>query len=815
MLDVDIQWGSVGNMNATSVSNFHALTYNLGSTEAEETSINESSTGELQNVLGNNLNLCSPKKMHNVKEKRQAICQSSPSEASKQNVATNIVDKPNNGPWNLVKVRVGFDVTRKGERSLVINGYKFTKSRDGMGDRVFWRCSRRECKATAVTVSNKVEHIRSIHSHLPPVAAEFFSNDSSRYEQEVRFNNLVYTQRSRIRRRKQLNPSVKLSKQSITKPCFLEQTKEIFCPTSSTVTSNSASYKEYSSTPRNMNSSNDMCFDASEYTSPMKKQHCSDEVLSNYLTLQTISTLLNKWVDSKQVNIENGEVKNHLSNISKSILSSKKLSNTNLLINENDKLFQNNSISNVNSSSNPTLNNVHEDTLSKVSKLESFKTINTLVTSSNNIYTHNSQNDSMRIKQTSQFITQNDPSNEDENNRNFTSLKNSIINNLSKTHQSELKQFITNSSSIDVSSFENNTQRQLIPLNNEQLNELLKIINQMNSIPIRSESMSSPSLVSSSVNNTLISSSELLTLPYSHVAGGLAQCTTTYCCSHYPRINSRVVNHNNDCCISSFHHICCSSTNPILNPSINSSVNNYPSNLFSTMSKSVTVNGSDVGGCEKIRESVEEGGINSLNELYDNNGTFPHRHYQNKNHGNTLKKIEDDRISVNNTSLTNCSSQIIYHGISNTFSDYSSFSPSSRITYTTNSYASSSSTHGLIPGQSQEMTIQSSNDDQLLSNQIQDGILMKILNTIQQLTAKLDAHVDPPEVIQNCRAIQACLDTITAIRRAKSNQINIDKPNESYSTTKHTDSNDNLQYRECTSKLQENSQLLLPNFIQS
>ncbi|KER30629.1 hypothetical protein T265_02980 [Opisthorchis viverrini] len=78
----------------------------------------------------------------------------------------------------------------RGERSLVIDGYKFTKSRDGMGDRVFWRCSRRECKATAVTVADRVEHIRAIHTHDPPVAAEFFTNTRIQHEQEVKFNKL-------------------------------------------------------------------------------------------------------------------------------------------------------------------------------------------------------------------------------------------------------------------------------------------------------------------------------------------------------------------------------------------------------------------------------------------------------------------------------------------------------------------------------------------------------------------------------------------------------------------------------------------------
>ncbi|KAM3176489.1 hypothetical protein ACTXT7_006408 [Hymenolepis weldensis] len=77
--------------------------------------------------------------------------------------------------WNLMEVSVGFDVTRKGERSLVINGYKFTKSRDGMSDRVFWRCSRRECKATAVTVGERLEHVRILHDHERPPSGEFYA----------------------------------------------------------------------------------------------------------------------------------------------------------------------------------------------------------------------------------------------------------------------------------------------------------------------------------------------------------------------------------------------------------------------------------------------------------------------------------------------------------------------------------------------------------------------------------------------------------------------------------------------------------------
>lgn len=48
-----------------------------------------------------------------------------------------------------------------------------------MSDRVFWRCSRRECKATAVTVGGRVEHVRILHTHKPPNAGEFFSSTAT------------------------------------------------------------------------------------------------------------------------------------------------------------------------------------------------------------------------------------------------------------------------------------------------------------------------------------------------------------------------------------------------------------------------------------------------------------------------------------------------------------------------------------------------------------------------------------------------------------------------------------------------------------
>ncbi len=51
-----------------------------------------------------------------------------------------------------------------------------------MSDRVFWRCSRRECKATAVTVGGRVEHVRTLHTHQPPFLGEFFSSEGTTHQ---------------------------------------------------------------------------------------------------------------------------------------------------------------------------------------------------------------------------------------------------------------------------------------------------------------------------------------------------------------------------------------------------------------------------------------------------------------------------------------------------------------------------------------------------------------------------------------------------------------------------------------------------------
>ncbi|KAH8852936.1 Zinc finger FLYWCH type [Schistosoma japonicum] len=720
MLDVDIPWMSVNNTNTTFDKNFHILTRDLERMEGKGPKHDGSSSEESQVVLDNSSNLCLTKKIHNVKEKKQRLCQSSQTEKSKQNVNTELVNKSNDGQCNLIKVRVGFDVTRKGERSLVINGYKFTKSRDGMGDRVFWRCSRRECKATAVTVSNKVEHVRSIHSHLPPVAAEFFSNDSSRSEQEVRFNNLVYTQRSRIRRRSQPNPSTKITEQLLSKPCLNEQTNESRCPTSYSITSSGISYEKYSSAfTANVDNTNDLCFDSSEYVTPMKKRHYSDQVPSDYLTLQTMSALITKWVDSKQLNVD-GEMKKKISDISKCSLPLKKLTNI-FTTNENCASFNNTLISPVNNHSNSTCGNVNEEFSSSkindehVMESDSFKQSNTLDTSLNYVYNHNTDDDLMRMNKPVQSIKQNDEASveKDGRNGNLTNdnlLGNSVVDEFSNTHQSDVRKFVTSPSSTDVTFLGHDSQRHLILLDNHRLNGLLKMINsiinkeepklnncsQINNLPIQIESLVSPLLQKSNLDQDIsLKSSGLLTVSDAHSTRSLAECTTTYCCSDYPRLNSRVVNHN-DCCIPLFHHTYCYSTEQIPKSFMNpSSVNDCSSGALNKMSNSVAViNNSGCGyrfnmknkfmvfhkilivnddkSCspnllihwkkEKIRESVGEDRVNSLNGLYDN-VTTAHQSNADDVYSNILEIPENnEQISVTNTPLSKCSSEILYNG---------------------------------------------------------------------------------------------------------------------------------------------------------
>ncbi|PAA54608.1 hypothetical protein BOX15_Mlig016026g1 [Macrostomum lignano] len=79
-------------------------------------------------------------------------------------------------------VNVKWDITRKNKASIVIDGYKMTESRAGKDGRVFWRCSKRFCPATAISLAQRLVSVRQVdarrfHNHPPTGKEEFFRGD--------------------------------------------------------------------------------------------------------------------------------------------------------------------------------------------------------------------------------------------------------------------------------------------------------------------------------------------------------------------------------------------------------------------------------------------------------------------------------------------------------------------------------------------------------------------------------------------------------------------------------------------------------------
>ncbi|VDM21108.1 unnamed protein product [Hydatigera taeniaeformis] len=67
-------------------------------------------------------------------------------------------------------------------------------------------------------------------------------------------------------------------------------------------------------------------------------------------------------------------------------------------------------------------------------------------------------------------------------------------------------------------------------------------------------------------------------------------------------------------------------------------------------------------------------------------------------------------------------------------------------------------------------------DQELASDwctRVQNDLLTQMFTTLQQLSARLNADSDADSVVANCRAIQACLDTIGAIKRARQEVPNV------------------------------------------
>ncbi|CAH8448369.1 unnamed protein product [Heterobilharzia americana] len=698
--------------------------------------------------------------------------------------------------------------TLSSERSLVIDGYKFTKSRDGMGDRVFWRCSRRECKATAVTVSNKVEHVRSIHSHSPPVAAEFFSDTSSRSEQEVRFNNLVYTQRSRIRRRSQPNPSTKVVKHLVEKPYCFEQTKESTYPvTSYSITLGRVPDETYPSNLINMDCVNDIYDNSSEYVSPGKKRHCSDQIPSKHITLQTMSALLNKWVDSKQtVNTGNDQIETNLHSDSRSILHVNKQTTSDLSTSKNDGDYDHddddddddvNTVAAVNNNYQNSTND--ENSFTQPDNDHNLDCTNLeqlamLATSLTNISKQISEKETTTVNKIHSMSENN---HESVNFIDKKSIQTSSTDDPSKIHQHDLNRSIINSSTLDVISTRHDNHNQVILLSSDQLDELLRIVSN-NTLNHDNSINNDPILPKSSIiNPRSLNSSESSRLSDTHYVNSLTKPTTTHYCSYYPRQKNKIIK-KGDYFTPSLQHTCHCSTNQLQNTNLHSSIIANSTNFFNRTPELSTINVDETYGPvqntayingnkssspnslihwkkEKIRESVEEGNINSLNGSYDyDNITLPRNEVSDELQSN----VELENSWHNQPSVLKQSSNTFYDVLNRKSPCYTPISPYNN-TYESFSQTIQSKDNETIHSRCTSMLNSSNslltsiqNDDYLLYNQIQDDILIKILNTIKHLTVKLDADANPPEVIQNCHAIQACLDTINAIKRSKSIHLN-------------------------------------------
>ncbi|CAH8829098.1 unnamed protein product [Trichobilharzia szidati] len=796
MLDLDLYWSIVDNMDITGYSDTHTSMHGFDKMEVIGTQMGMVSTMDSNGISSNAGSCDSSGKILSVKqETNKTYHLMSTDIASKQDVQS-IVVKSNEEQCNLIKVRVGFDITRKGERSLVIDGYKFTKSRDGMGDRVFWRCSRRECKATAVTVSNKVEHVRSIHCHSPPVAAEFFSEDSSRFEQEVRFNNVVYTQRSRIRRRSQPNPSTKVSKQLVMKQFCLDKKKASTGSTTCSVTSE-IPCETYSSDFLNVDCSNNIL-------SPAKKRHRSDQVTSDYITLQTMSALLNKWADSKQMaNTNNDDIEGNLSNNSNSLLST-----TNMLITDPSDENDNNSLNSIPVTSiNGYLSSFHEDSFPNSDDQPSsgsatLEQLAALATSLNNISNHILEKGSKMMNEV------NSSPNNDETTMKFTnkaSIQSTKNNDLPKTNKYDIEQSATSSYTVDINPTRHHPHEQIVLLSNDRLNDLLKIVScgtmMNNDISIKSGPINTSAFQGSpTISNGLLKSTGYSKLSDAHCTNSLSKCTATHCCSYYPRANITMENPNNVYTPPSLQYTSCCSTNGISSQIVHFSVNSSSTALSNKQPVTMDndeyssirdVNNNNINNAngnklsssnlivhwkkEKIRESVEECGVPSINSrFYDENVTIPQNVYLDKHTSDTAQLSTPwniDQFPTNNNSISKCSPENIPDTINGKSVNYSPQNTSTSLS-STNGTLNKAQSKDSITAYSNCLPMSNSdqNDDQFLYNQIQDDILIKILNKIQQLTAKLDADANPPEVIQNCRAIQACLDTINAIKRVKSNR---------------------------------------------
>ncbi|VDP74453.1 unnamed protein product [Echinostoma caproni] len=680
--------------------------------------------------------------------------------------------------WNLVKVHVGFDVTRKGERSLVIDGYKFTKSRDGMGDRVFWRCSRRECKATAVTVSDRVEHIRAVHTHQPPVAAEFFAENTVRCEQEVRFNNTASYPRSRVRRRSQPNQTEHSQPQKLSATCV---------PIRDDVHPNSTSTHNALRSESHYEIAHPKGF---EQVSPGQAISQSSTASINGFAAQTLTALITHLVETNPT--------------TKSFRPSTSVSQPNVVACTNGPVLKTDcldswcgtnhtdSVTYVNGHTHPPITKTPECKTvptrhSGPSGLEQLAAIATSFANSGTTVSCGSNNlgelnpkTSGSLSHTAPISPVSDPS--------LSSTESGAADNI---HLSTGQMKCVTAANViapgTVGFIGKNSQGQLVVLSGEQLSELLRV-QQSQKVSCSLEVTGHEQTVTN--ETTIITHSERQLPKHStHSPPTLqpeyhANSSRHWDQSDMPGSSSiGTTNQGIEHWNSSTESITSSDSRGIL-----SRLDDLPKSLSCFVSLSdKSPDASRVHGPpgllvhwkkEKMRESVEEDGAypetmdddhSDLVQLSETPLSFTTRPDSCINRGKRQSGIgllTEGPVSK----MPCCCEDVTSRLASNTVTTVNS-------NQVNQAHLSTQATEMYHVGPldtpsrqtQQSLTVSVGLDEEdTLCNQIQDGVLVKVLNTVQQLTAKLDADADPPEVIQNCRAIQACLDTIAAIKRVRS-----------------------------------------------
>ncbi|OON20645.1 FLYWCH zinc finger domain protein, partial [Opisthorchis viverrini] len=596
--------------------------------------------------------------------------------------------------WNLVKVRVSFDVTRKGERSLVIDGYKFTKSRDGMGDRVFWRCSRRECKATAVTVADRVEHIRAIHTHDPPVAAEFFTNTRIQHEQEVKFNKLSGGMQNGRRK----SHPISASKGSDQRTFELDSNIPLRHSESDSK-STSSIFEQIS--PENTlpegplnNGSNGTAVSVLGRLTDVSTEAVPNDTRTIQFAPSTLMAksmcshkFTNHTVDAPPSTESGGSMDDA---VSSEVLCP--VSGASLVVNGQERL--------------PTIYAIARQGTSPSD--ENHMTAE---------YTPGDQQFSGppldESQQNPPFCrATGDPINGYANDGRlggFTSVYRCSLPSVASNSTASGTQLYQNCPRISACSSGNDLDVSLStsPAINAPL--YLSILVRTAGCPVRKKVRREVRALDHAVKVSLVLPTERFDSNESVIsplANGHHACLTA--CSKLPTINA---------------------------------------NYFTHWKK------------EKIRESVEEEPpidqeLNDV-EYTDSKGLS----------SSCMSTAATANCEASTTCCCRYPRTTVINQQSNELwinSENNRHSPQR------------------IPRGTVARTTPLPTDDYFLSTQIQNGILVKVLSTVQQLTAKLDGDADPPEVIQNCRAIQACLDTITALKRARSatqpEEIPVPKP---------------------------------------